>query len=151
MWISAHVEIAGNKTTDRAAREATGWTQKPIIIFILRTTPMTMSTSVVIVTTSFPSGRWRNFGFSCLGLASLLGFSVGLVTGGLLQETVVGWRLGFYVCGTWTVVLAVVNGIVIPKSLSKTNGSLWYILKSIDWVGLLMSSVSLGCFSYSFA
>jgi len=112
---------------------------------------MSMPTSVVIITASFPPGRRRNVGFSSLGLANPLGFSFGLVLGGLLQETVVGWRLGFYLCGAGTVALAVSNAFVIPAGMFEAQTSVSRVLGAVDWVGVAISSISLGCLSYSFA
>lgn len=112
---------------------------------------MSMPTSVVIITASFPPGRRRNVGFSSLGLANPLGFSFGLVLGGLLQETAVGWRLGFYLCGAGTVALAVSNAFVIPSGMFEAHTSLSVVLGAVDWVGVAISSISLGCLSYSFA
>jgi predicted MFS family arabinose efflux permease len=112
---------------------------------------MSMPTSVVIITASFPPGRRRNIGFSSLGLANPLGFSFGLVLGGLLQETVVGWRLGFYLCGAGAVALAVTNSFVIPSGQFEPRTSLSRVLGAVDWVGVAISSTCLGCLSYSFA
>ncbi|KAF2001788.1 aminotriazole resistance protein [Amniculicola lignicola CBS 123094] len=112
---------------------------------------MSMPTSVVILTASFPPGRRRNIGFSSLGLAQPLGFSLGLVFGGLIQETSLGWRFGFYLCGAGAVALAVSNWFVVPSGMWDTQFSWAQIMHAIDWIGILISSTSLGCFYYSFA
>lgn len=48
---------------------------------------MHMPASVSLVTRFVPSGKKRNIGFACLGLSQPLGFSVGLVLGGVLVDT----------------------------------------------------------------
>lgn len=108
-------------------------------------------TSVAIITGSFPPGRRRNLGFSSLGLAQPLGFSLGLVCGGLIQETFLGWRFGFYLTGAGTVALAPLNWFVVPNGLFKTNLAWFRLLTAIDWIGVAISSTSIGCFFYSFA
>lgn len=112
---------------------------------------MTMPTAVVIITASFPPGRRRNVGFSSLGLANPLGFSFGLVLGGMLQETAAGWRLGFYLCGAGTVALAASNWFVVPEGMFEASRSLAQVLRAVDWIGVLISSTSLACLSYAFA
>uniref|UniRef100_A0A0D2XNW8 Major facilitator superfamily (MFS) profile domain-containing protein n=1 Tax=Fusarium oxysporum (strain Fo5176) TaxID=660025 RepID=A0A0D2XNW8_FUSOF len=50
-----------------------------------------LSSSVSLVTKILPRGRGRNLAFACLGLSQPLGFSFGLVIGGILVDTI-GWR-----------------------------------------------------------
>ena len=54
---------------------------------------LTFPTAVSIISKSVESGRRRNIGLACLGLAMPLGFSIGLVLGGVLISGV-GWRIG---------------------------------------------------------
>lgn len=135
---------------------ASGWSQNGYWLIGARlaqglSVAMTMPTSVAIMTAAFPPGRRRNVGFSSLGLAQPLGFSLGLVFGGLIQETVLGWRFGFYLCGAGTVALAASNWFVVPSGMWDTHFSWPHILLSVDWIGVLIASTSLGCLSYSFA
>ena len=112
---------------------------------------MCMPTSVALLTASFKPGRYRNIGFSTLGLAQPLGFSIGLVIGGFADSTPIGWRLGFYLCGAVTLTLALANYFVLPSAMFNSQFSWNTILSAVDWVGILISSTSLGCFSYIFA
>jgi MFS family permease len=54
---------------------------------------LTFPTAVSIISRSIESGQRRNIGLACLGLAMPLGFSIGLVLGGVLISGV-GWRIG---------------------------------------------------------
>lgn len=57
-----------------------------------------LASSVSIITQILPQGRGRNLAFSCIGLSQPLGFSLGLVVGGILIDTI-GWRAGWYIAG----------------------------------------------------
>lgn len=78
---------------------------------------MHLPCSVSLVTHYVPSGKRRNIGFACLGLSMPLGFSVGLVLGGVLVDTI-GWRLGFYVAGAVMLVQAVASFRIISSGCS---------------------------------
>ena len=112
---------------------------------------MCFPTAVRILSAAFPSGRVRNFGFASLGLGTPFGFSVGLLLGGFFESTTVGWRLGFYLCAGATVVLVVVNCWFLPQDRSKRHIDWSRLRTEIDWVGLLISSASLGLMCYVFA
>ncbi|EMT69269.1 Antiseptic resistance protein [Fusarium odoratissimum] len=56
---------------------------------------MHFSSSVALVADTQPRGQSRNISFACLGLSQLLGFTFGLVVGGVLVDTV-GWRSGCF-------------------------------------------------------
>lgn len=105
-------------------------------------------TGVAIITAAFPRGRRRNIGFSCLGLAQPLGFSVGLVVEGLIQNTPAGWRAGFCACASATMVLAVANCWLLPKDDLMKEWAWGPVARGIDWVGVVLSSTCLGILSY---
>ena len=112
---------------------------------------MCFPTAVSILSAAFPSGRVRNFGFASLGLGTPFGFSVGLLLGGVFESTTVRWKLGFYLCAGAAMVLFAVNCWFLPPEHEK-RVVVWSRLKSdIDWIGLLISSTSLGLMSYVFA
>lgn len=52
---------------------------------------MCLPTAVSLITNTFPRGSWRNAAFATNGVGQPLGFSVGLMLGGLLTDTI-GWR-----------------------------------------------------------
>lgn len=112
---------------------------------------MCLPTAFSILTETFPTGRRRNVGFSCLGLGQPFGFSVGLVVGGVIEDTSLGWRFGFYLCAGATMVLFAVSLWRLPRD-TKVGPLVWKRLGTeIDWVGVLLSSACLGISSYVFA
>jgi hypothetical protein len=112
---------------------------------------MCLPSAFSILTETFPNGPRRNIGFSCLGLGQPFGFSVGLVMGGAIEDTSLGWRFGFYLCAGAIMALFAVSSCILPRE-KKTAPLLWRRLATeIDWVGVLLSSSCLGISSYLFA
>ncbi|EQB46962.1 hypothetical protein CGLO_13952 [Colletotrichum gloeosporioides Cg-14] len=113
---------------------------------------MHLASSVSLVTQSIPSGRARNVAFSCLGLSQPLGFSVGLVLGGVLVDTV-GWRVGFYLTGGLSLLLSFVGLWALPKSGDRRTASevVHELKRKMDWVGSLLASGFMVCLSYFLA
>lgn len=110
---------------------------------------MCFPTAVSILSAAFPSGRVRNVAFGCLGLGTPLGFAVGILLGGCLESIGVGWRLGFYMCAAVTISLLAVNFWSLPRQ-HQQDRILWSRLKTdIDWMGVAISSTSMGLLSYS--
>lgn len=109
-----------------------------------------LPTSVAIIADAVPTGRKRNIGFSCLGLVQPLGFSVGLVLGGVFLERG-GWRLGWYLCGGATLVLIFVNIWALPPDRIVEGSKFKRLKTEIDWVGALLASSCLALLSYVFA
>ncbi|RSM04041.1 hypothetical protein CEP52_007053 [Fusarium oligoseptatum] len=97
---------------------------------------MHLASSVAIITQVLPRGRGRNMAFSCLGLSQPLGFSVGLVLGGVFVDTV-GWRAGWYLSGALTLFF------------------FCYILRDfrtkVDWVGAILASTFMTLLCYLLA
>ncbi|CAG8397601.1 unnamed protein product [Penicillium salamii] len=135
---------------------ACGVAQTGIQIILFRTfqgiaTSMCLPTAFSILTDAMPTGKRRNIGFACLGLGQPLGFSMGLVLGGLFQGSSLGWRFGYYLCAGISMVLTLVNFFKLPKDAVREPVS-WRRLRSeIDWIGILLSSSCLGIISYVFA
>lgn len=112
---------------------------------------MCFPTSVSILSKAFPSGRVRNVAFGCLGLGTPLGFAIGILVGGWFESTSVGWRPGFYWSAAVNMVLFAVNCRCLPYE-RLTEGGIWTRLKQdIDWIGVVISSTSMGLISYSLA
>ncbi|CEO59059.1 hypothetical protein PMG11_03748 [Penicillium brasilianum] len=114
-------------------------------------TSMCLPTAFSILTDTMPVGKRRNIGFACLGLGQPLGFSVGLVFGGLFQGSSLGWRFGYYLCTGITAILTVVNFFKLPMDKPREPFTLQRLRSEIDWVGIVLSSSCLGIISYVFA
>jgi MFS family permease len=114
-------------------------------------TSMCLPTAFSILTDTMPVGKRRNIGFACLGLGQPLGFSVGLVFGGLFQGSSLGWRFGYYLCTGLTAILTVVNFFKLPMDKPREPFTLQRLRSEIDWVGIVLSSSCLGIISYVFA
>lgn len=106
-----------------------------------------LPTSVAIVARVTTSGRQRNIGFSCLGFVQPIGFSLGLVLGGVLQDTT-GWRVGWYICGGLTIALFFVSLWALPEDEKAEGAVLSRLWRDIDWIGAILSSASLALISY---
>jgi MFS family permease len=104
-----------------------------------------------IVTGSFPTGSRRNIAFACLGAGQPLGFSVGLVLGGVFTSSI-GWRYGYYIGTILIAFITVASFFSLPKSLkSRTPITRQRLLNEVDWVGASILSFSLGLLSYVFS
>ena len=110
-----------------------------------------LPSSVSLITSNIQIGSYRNAAFSCLGAGQPLGFSVGLVLGGVFVDGV-GWRYGYYIGAILILVIFIVSIFGIPAEKNATSQSQATILgrlrTQIDWIGCLLLSVSLGMFSY---
>jgi MFS family permease len=107
-----------------------------------------LAASVALITQCIPRGRGRNIAFACLGLSQPLGFSFGLVLGGILVDTI-GWRGGWYIYGGITLALAVMGWFVLPMQ-KKGRGKravMRQLREEIDWVGTLLISGFMGVIS----
>ncbi|EAW07069.1 putative MFS transporter [Aspergillus clavatus NRRL 1] len=112
---------------------------------------MHLASSISIVTQLLPPGRSRNVAFSCLGLSQPLGFSLGLVFGGILVDTI-GWRSGWFISGGITVFFAFVGLWALPRSKSTPNSDrLRNIKNKIDWVGAGLASTFMALLCYLLA
>jgi MFS family permease len=132
----------------------TGFVQDGVQLVVLRALQgvalsLHLPSSVSIVSSSLPKGRVRNVSFSCLGLSQVLGFSIGLVLGGILIDTI-GWRSGWYICGGLGFILTAVGFWVLPMDKNKTIGYK-ALLSDVDWTGTLLVSASLALLSYLLA
>jgi MFS family permease len=108
-----------------------------------------LSASVALVAAALPKGRQRNVAFSCLGLSQPLGFSVGLVVGGVLVDTI-GWRTGWWLAGGLTLLLALVGLWALPAGTEQRGfkGTLQELKTKVDWVGAALASTFMATLSY---
>ena len=136
-----------------------GWSRSGIELIMFRAlqgvaSALAFPSAISIISSSVESGRRRNIGFACLGLAMPLGFSFGLVLGGVFI-TGIGWRVGFYIGGGAGFLLFFVGIWSLPTSVkaeSRIPGSMWKRLAAeIDWTGAGLASTCLALFSYVLA
>lgn len=110
---------------------------------------MHLPCSVSLIAQHVPSGKRRNIGFACTGLSMPLGFVVGLVLGGILADTI-GWRSGFYICGSIMLLQVPAGFRVIPAQ--ETPHDVWTRVRTeIDWIGAMIACTALAMFSYVLA
>ena len=98
------------------------------------------------------SGKRRNLGFAILGLAMPLGFSLGLVLGGVFIQAT-GWRTGYYVGAAAIFLLVIVGFWALPKVPQSPNELPMSrrLATEIDWVGAIVSSACMAMLSYVLA
>ncbi|KAL7815857.1 MFS general substrate transporter [Trichoderma gracile] len=116
------------------------------------TNAIIVPSSVSIVSTGLEEGRPRNLGFACLGFAGPIGFSLGLVLGGVFADST-GWRAAFYLAAATTFGLFLAGLWVLPKNAVRPGKkSLWSrTLTEIDIVGAIIGTASLVMLSYALA
>ncbi|PNS14286.1 Quinidine resistance protein 1 [Sphaceloma murrayae] len=111
-----------------------------------------LPSAVSIITSSFV-GNQRNMAFAVLGSGQPVGFTVGLVLGGVLAQFVT-WRVGFYIgAGLIALNIALITWAVpnIGAGTLTWNEKRQQILHDIDWIGAGLASASLAMTSYVFA
>ena len=110
-----------------------------------------LPSSVLLITSNIPTGTYRNTAFACLGAGQPVGFSIGLVIGGIFVQEV-SWRYGYYIGAVLTFIIFIVSIFGVPaenSSESQSSSTILQRLKTeIDWMGCLLLSTSLGMFSY---
>jgi MFS family permease len=99
------------------------------------------SSSVALVTQAFPKGKGRNLAFACLGLSQPLGFSFGLVIGGVLIDAA-GWRPAWYMYAGICLCLFFVGLWALPHRPDKLSFSDRMVMcrTKVDWLGALLAS-----------
>ncbi|KAL4940014.1 hypothetical protein BDV06DRAFT_230696 [Aspergillus oleicola] len=110
---------------------------------------MCLPCAVSLMTRTFPPGRARNLGFAAMGMGQPLGYSVGLILGGIFADSI-GWRVGYYISAGTNSVFCGLAFWSLPQEISK-GGSKREGLKNVDWVGAGMISVSLALVSFVLA
>ncbi|KAK3383204.1 integral membrane protein [Lasiosphaeria ovina] len=104
-----------------------------------------------ILTNNFVPGPQRNVGFACIGLSQPLGFAVGLVFGGVIVDTTLGWRFSFYFTAGLMALLFVLSIWLLPKDKPQEAQAWRRAGREIDWIGAGLASAALGISSYIFA
>jgi predicted MFS family arabinose efflux permease len=94
----------------------------------------------------------RNIAFACVGSGQPVGYTVGLVLGGVFAGKV-GWRVAFYLAAGLNLALFIAAAWGLPHDgISASRQVIWLRLKrEIDWVGAGIATTSLGMSSYVMA
>jgi len=108
-----------------------------------------LTTAVGIITNSFPPSTRRNIAFAVTGAAAPVGYTLGLVCGGLFVQSI-GWRWAYYIATTinFTLVGAAVWGLPGDEPATDVWGRMG---REIDWVGAAMATVAISLLSYVMA
>ncbi|WEW60141.1 hypothetical protein PRK78_005626 [Emydomyces testavorans] len=111
---------------------------------------LSLPSSVSIITTTFQAGQRRNIAFASLGASQPVGFSLGIVLGGVLIAGI-GWRYGYYIVAALNVCILLVAIWQIPKDPRVAAGTITWtrLYYGVDWMGTALVSLSLGIFSYT--
>ena len=112
---------------------------------------MCLPTAVSLITNTFPKGTWRNIAFASNGMGQPLGYSVGLLLGGVFTDTI-GWRWSFFVSAIINFAISV-SAIWVLPSVYRPSDKPWNrrLIEDIDWVGACVLSVALGILLYVLA
>ena len=112
---------------------------------------MCLPTAFGLITSSFPKGKWRNIAFALNGMGQPLGYSVGLLVGGVFTDTI-GWRWSFFVSAMINIVISVSAIWVLPSERHPSDKS-WNrrLIEDIDWIGAVVLSTALGILLYVLA
>ncbi|EHA25612.1 hypothetical protein ASPNIDRAFT_190128 [Aspergillus niger ATCC 1015] len=112
---------------------------------------MHLASSISLLGQLLPPGKSRNLAFSCLGLSLPLGFSLGLVVGGLMVDRI-GWRLGWYISGGMTLFVSVIGLWALPSNTITRDVHYFRALATrVDWVGAALGSAFLALLCYLLA
>ncbi|CAO1606243.1 hypothetical protein XANCAGTX0491_009744 [Xanthoria calcicola] len=135
---------------------AVGLSQTGIQIIVFRTllgvaVSMCLPTAVSLTTNTFPRGSWRNIAFASIGMGQPIGYSVGLILGGVFTDTI-GWRWGFYTSAILNLVISVCAIWALP-SIKRTSSKPRFrqLKEDIDWIGAFILSIALGILLYVLA
>lgn len=135
---------------------AVGLSQTGVQIILFRTflgaaIAMCLPTAMSLITNTFPKGTWRNIAFASNGMCQPLGYSVGLILGGVFTDTI-GWRWSFFVSAIINFAISMSAIWVLPSVYRPSNKS-WNrrLIEDIDWVGACIVSIALGILLYVLA
>ena len=135
---------------------AVGLSQTGVQIILFRTflgiaISMCLPTAMSLITNTFPKGNWRNLAFASNGMGQPLGFSVGLILGGVFTDTI-GWRWTFFMSAMINFAISMCSIWVLP-SVYRPSDKSWRrrLIEDIDWVGAIVLSTALGILLYVLA
>jgi MFS family permease len=104
---------------------------------------------VSIITSTFPQGKSRNIAFASMGGGQPIGFSIGLVLGGVFAETI-GWRWAFHISAIINSAVFAIALFGLPQVEDKKEDVWSRIKNDIDWAGIIIGSASVALLSYAF-
>ncbi|KAE8150551.1 major facilitator superfamily domain-containing protein [Aspergillus avenaceus] len=110
---------------------------------------MCLPSAVSLMTRIFPPGKRRNIGFASMGMGQPLGYSVGLILGGVFVDSI-GWRYGYYISAIINALLSCLAFWGLPQEKPNIE-PLRKGITRIDWVGAPLISVSLALLSFVLA
>ena len=112
---------------------------------------MCLPTAVSLITNTFPKGKWRNIAFASNGMGQPLGYSVGLLLGGVFTDTI-GWRWSYFVSAIINFIISM-SAIWVLPSVYRPSDKPWNrrLIEDIDWVGAIILSTALGILLYVLA
>ena len=135
---------------------AVGLSQTGFQIILFRTflgiaIAMCLPTAVGLITNTFPKGKWRNIAFASNGMCQPLGYSLGLLLGGIFTDTI-GWRWSFFVSAIINFAISL-SAIWVLPSVYRHSRKRWSrrLIEDIDWVGAIILSTALGILMYVLA
>ena len=135
---------------------AVGLSQTGVQMILFRTfhgasISMCLPTAVSLITNIFPKGTWRNVAFASNGMGQPLGYSVGLILGGVFTDTI-GWRWSFFVSAIINFCISVASIWALPNIRMPSEKS-WSrrLVEDIDWLGACIMSAALGILLYVLA
>lgn len=135
---------------------AVGLSKTGVQIILFRTflgiaIAMCLPTAVSLITNTFPKGKWRNIAFASNGMGQPLGYSVGLLVGGVFTDTI-GWRWSFFVSAIINFTISM-SAIWVLPSVHRPSEKTWNrrLIEDIDWVGAVLLSTALGLLLYVLA
>jgi MFS family permease len=109
-----------------------------------------LPSAVSIITSTFPEGKSRNIAFASMGGGQPIGFSLGLVFGGVFSDTI-GWRWAFHLCAVINAIVFAIAFFGLPKLADNQTQAIHRLRTEIDWLGIALGSVCLALLSYCFA
>ena len=112
---------------------------------------MCLPTAVSLITNTFRKGTWRNVAFASNGMGQPLGYSLGLILGGIFTDTI-SWRWSFYMMAIINFFVSI-SAIWVLPDVRNPSQKAWSrrLIEDIDWVGACIMSAALGMLLYVLA
>lgn len=113
---------------------------------------MCLPCAISLTTRTFEPGTRRNICFACTGMGQPLGYSMGLILGGVFSDTI-GWRYGYYISAIINLILFCValKGMPGEGRVESQAGQSRMKFRDIDWIGAAILSASMASMSYVLA